>query len=229
MSENDAGPRARLVAVGVDLVAREGVQALSLREIARQAGVSHGAPRRYFPTHAALLSAIARQGFAGLADEVAAAMADCDAVDDDDTSAAGAGADAGAVVFGGGSPRARILALGRVYLGFAAANRGMFELMFRHDLLENGGLGQAPGLRETSLPLFGVLVDLVRRAGTRADGEPGPAEELTPEVVAGALWANLHGVAQLWAWGSLQLASGDDDAEPLLRAALDAHLGPERP
>jgi hypothetical protein len=44
--------------------------------------------------------------------------------------------------------------------------------------------------------------------------------------VAGALWANLHGIAQLWQWGSLQLTVGVDDVQPLLRAALDAHLGP---
>jgi len=47
-------------------------------------------------------------------------------------------------------------------------------------------------------------------------------------IVAGALWANLHGIAQLWGWGSLQLATGLTDPGPLLQAALDAHLGPER-
>ena len=52
--------RARLVEAGVELVAREGTEALSLREIARRAGVSHGAPRRYFPTHRELLAAVAR-------------------------------------------------------------------------------------------------------------------------------------------------------------------------
>ncbi|MEU5212766.1 TetR/AcrR family transcriptional regulator [Streptomyces sp. NPDC020742] len=186
----DPGLRARLIEAGADLLAHEGVQALSLREIARRAGVSHGAPRRYFPTHLALLSAIARQGFADLAAEATGALD-------------GAGAD----------PRARLLALGRCYLGFARARRGMFELMFRHDLLESNELG----LRETSLPLFGVLVDLVAQVD-----RPGDAP---PRLVAGALWANLHGIAQLWGWGSLPLATGADDVEPLLRAALDAHLG----
>ncbi|MEU5025582.1 TetR/AcrR family transcriptional regulator [Streptomyces milbemycinicus] len=193
MSEHDTGLRSRLIEVGVDLVTREGMQSLSLREIARRAGVSHGAPRRYFPTHLALLSAIARQGFAELAAGVAEAVGD-----------------------GRVEPRAQLMALGRVYLGFALTNRGMFELMFRHDLLESDHLG----LRETSLPLFGVLVDLVARAH--------PATDAPPQVVAGALWANLHGIAQLWGWGSLQLATGTDDVEPLLRAALEAHLGPER-
>ncbi|MBB4888542.1 TetR/AcrR family transcriptional regulator [Streptomyces netropsis] len=189
MSERDMGLRSRLIEVGVELVTSEGLQALTLREIARRAGVSHGAPRRYFPTHLDLLSAIARQGFADLAARVTEAVGD-----------------------GRAAPRERLLALGRVYLDFALANRGMFELMFRHDLLESDRLG----LRDTSLPLFGILVDLVTLVRPDADAP----------VVAAALWANLHGIAQLWCWGSLQLATGAPDVEPLLRTALDAHLGP---
>ncbi|MCU7822080.1 TetR/AcrR family transcriptional regulator [Kitasatospora sp. DSM 101779] len=191
MNEENIGLRERLVEAGVELLAAEGVQALTLREIARRTGVSHGAPRRYFPTHLELLSAIARRGFAELAARATAA----------------AGADEGA------DPRERLTALCRVYLDFARTDRGMFELMFRHDLLASGRLG----LRETSLPLFGMLVDLVARARPRTG--------VAPELAAAALWANLHGIAQLHGWGSLQLATGSEDAEPLLRAALDAHLG----
>ncbi|MFJ8079610.1 TetR/AcrR family transcriptional regulator [Streptomyces sp. NPDC096205] len=187
MHESETGLRARLVEVGVELVTREGVQALTLREIARRAGVSHGAPRRYFPTHLELLSAIARRGFADLAERTAHAL-------------------------GGGDPREQVAALARVYLEFALDRRGMYELMFRHDLLESGHLG----LRDTSLPLFAALVELV--AAVRPDADA--------RVVAGALWANLHGIAQLWGWGSLQLATGAQDFGPVLNAALDAHLGP---
>ncbi|MFI2236665.1 TetR/AcrR family transcriptional regulator [Streptomyces chrestomyceticus] len=187
----DGGLRSRLVATGAELVATEGAQALTLREIARRAGVSHGAPRRYFPTHLSLLSAIARQGFGELSEHLAASAAD---------SLPG--------------PRAQLHALARAYLDFARTRPGMYELMFRHDLLESGHLG----LRDTSLPLFSTLVDLIAQVGTR------PAAD--PAVVAGALWANLHGIAQLWGWGSLQLATGTADVEPLLSAALDAHLGP---
>ncbi len=189
-SDHD-GLRGRLVRVGVELVNAEGAQALSLREIARRAGVSHGAPRRHFPTHLDLLSAIARQGFAELAARVAA----------EDREGAG--------------PRERIALLARVYLDYAGSWRGMYELMFRHDLLESGRLG----LRETSLPLFARLTELVARVRPGAD----------PVVVAGALWANLHGIAQLWHWGSLRLATGGADPAPLLAAALDAHLGPAEP
>ncbi|MET9736021.1 TetR/AcrR family transcriptional regulator [Streptomyces sp. NPDC006458] len=191
MHESDTGLRARLVEVGVELVAHEGAQALTLREIARRAGVSHGAPRRHFPTHLELLSAIARRGFADLAGHTAPALADEKA-----------------------GPREQIAAVAHCYVEFALANPGMYELMFRHDLLESGHLG----LRDTSLPLFAALAERV--AAVRPDADA--------RTVAGALWANLHGIAQLWGWGSLQLATGADDFTPLLDATLDAHLGSGR-
>ncbi|MGI5348157.1 TetR/AcrR family transcriptional regulator [Streptomyces sp. CA-250714] len=198
MSEpnTEAGLRERLVRAGVELVAREGARGVSLREIARQAGVSHGAPRRYFPTHLSLLSAIAREGFGQLAAEAGRALAEREAE----------------------GPRAQLTALARAYLAFARDHRGMYELMFRHDLLESGVLG----LRETSLPLFDVLVDLVARA--RREDTEAPKEGHRAQ--AGALWAALHGIAQLGAWRSLQLATGAE-ADDVLRATLDAHLGPE--
>ncbi|MER6383386.1 TetR/AcrR family transcriptional regulator [Streptomyces sp. NPDC001250] len=190
MTESDIGLRERLVDVGVELLAAEGLRALTLREIARRAGVSHGAPRRYFPTHLELLSAIARRGFADLAERTRTTLAQAPA-----------------------EPRARVAVLARAYLEFALGDPGMYELMFRHDLLESGHLG----LRETSLPLFEVLAGLVGEARPEADARR----------VAGALWANLHGLAQLWRWRSLQLAVGDEDLGALLDAVLVAHLGTE--
>ncbi|MFJ1705928.1 TetR/AcrR family transcriptional regulator [Kitasatospora sp. NPDC088346] len=236
--------RERLVDVGVELVTAEGPGSLGLREIARRAGVSHGAPRRYFPTHHALLSTIARRGFADLSALFAAATG------------------------GAASPRGQLHALGRAYVGYALAHRGMFELMFRHDLLDGGKhRSDQPRLRDSTLPLFERTVGLVaeyraeravaRRPFTPSDTGPPPA------VTAAALWANLHGTAQLWAWGSLQLAldtppadhapagrtsagrtsagrtstgrapagrapadQGPDALDHLLTAVLDAHLGP---
>ncbi|MEV4542950.1 TetR/AcrR family transcriptional regulator [Micromonospora echinaurantiaca] len=195
MSELEGGLRVRLVEVGVELLAQAGPRALTLREIARRAGVSHGAPRRYFPTHQALLAAIAREGYQHLGQQVAELV----------------GGDAP-------DPHAQLLALSRLYLSFAQDNRGMFELMFRHDLLRGNGIG----LREASQALFGVLVDLVDRARPAVAGAPPPA------VTAAALWASLHGIAELWQWGSLQTTVRTDDVEPLLRAALDAHVGPPK-
>jgi len=173
--------RSRLVAAGVGLVAEQGIQALSLREIARRAGVSHGAPRRYFPTHRELLAAVARVGY----DRLTARIGALDRH---------------------GDPRRDLLALGRLYLDFARADRGMFELMFRYELLH----GNREGLRAAGKPLFGVLVSLL-------------PDRPTTLARAGAFWATLHGIAQLSLWGTLDVVgSGDPDA--LLSAAVDAYV-----
>jgi len=214
MEERESPLRERLIDVGVDLVMTDGAASLGLREIARRAGVSHGAPRRYFSTHHALLSAIARRGFADLGARFAAATG------------------------GTTSPRGQLQALGRAYVGYALEHRGMFELMFRHDLLDSEKhASDQPRLRESTLPLFERIVGLVaqcrteqasvHRSGTLNEAWPPPA------VTAAALWANLHGIAQLWTWGSLQLAldtpppsaPSGDQLDRLVAAVLDAHLG----
>ncbi|WP_404952926.1 TetR/AcrR family transcriptional regulator [Streptomyces sp. 147326] len=205
--------RERLIDVGAELVTSEGTGALGLREIARRAGVSHGAPRRYFPTHHSLLSAIARRGFADLGARITAVTAEAGSGSNAD---ADADADADAVK---SSAREQVRAIGCAYVGYALERPGMFELMFRHDLLDSTDQAPSdePRLRDATLPLFHLLVALVSRCGA--------AE---PSVTAAALWANLHGVAQLWRWGSLPLVLGEDRAagvERMVRAAVDAHLG----
>ncbi|MDI3409229.1 TetR/AcrR family transcriptional regulator [Streptomyces cavernicola] len=216
--------RERLIDAGVELVLAGGSASVGLRETARRAGVSHGAPRRYFPTHHALLSAVARRGFEDLGARFEAAVA------------------------AASTAREQLEAVSRVYVEYALEHRGMFELMFRHDLLDSAAqAADQPRLRESALPLFGHITELVarcraeRNAGRHPDG-PYENEPL-PAVTAAALWSNLHGIAQLWAWGSLQLAleapplgDGPDDdqrddrrndrRDRLIAAALDAHLGP---
>jgi AcrR family transcriptional regulator len=191
MSMSETELERRLIAAGVALLRESGTEALSLREIARRAGVSHGAPRRYFPTHQTLLAAIAREGFRELGTLVG------DTLGRDDLE-----------------PRDAVLALARRYREFARDEPGMFALMFRHDLLRGNGIG----LREQSRPLFGVLVELLTRAAVP-----------DPPVTAAALWAGLHGVVQLWQWGSLQVATGVDDPDALLVATVTAHLPDPEP
>ncbi|MFI1911974.1 TetR/AcrR family transcriptional regulator [Nocardia sp. NPDC020380] len=117
--------RDRLVTAGVEMLEDIEAGQLGLRAIARAAGVSHGAPRRYFPTHNALLAAIAARGYADLRTEIEAVQAD--------------------------SPRERLIRTGLAYVDFATRRREMFTLMFRHDLLEGAG----ENLCETAtLPLF---------------------------------------------------------------------------
>jgi hypothetical protein len=90
-----------------------------------------------FPSRLELLSAVARRGFASLAAQLGEAAAAST-----------------------GSARAKLAALGQAYLDFARSDRGMYELMFRHDLLESNRLG----LRDVSLPLFRMVTTLVAGA-----------------------------------------------------------------
>src|ERR1700760_4568679 len=76
-----------------------GAQDLSLRELAREVGVSHAAPRRHFPDKQALLDALALNGF----EQLGAVLTD--AIND-------AGEDF----------EARMLAIARAYTGYATAH-----------------------------------------------------------------------------------------------------------
>ncbi|WP_298967292.1 TetR/AcrR family transcriptional regulator [uncultured Methylobacterium sp.] len=83
----------------------DGTAEISLRSVARAAGVSAMAPYRHFPDKAALLGAVAEEGFRGLQAELEAA------------DAAANGADA-------------LVAQGLAYIAFAARRPALFRLMF---------------------------------------------------------------------------------------------------
>ncbi|MDQ0613913.1 AcrR family transcriptional regulator [Microbacterium sp. W4I4] len=80
---------------------------LSLRELTGEIGVSHAAPRRYFPDRQALLDALATEGFARIGARLREATAE-------------------------GNQQERIRAIARAYLDFTAAEPNLVELMFAH-------------------------------------------------------------------------------------------------
>lgn len=96
--------KAALIAAGAAQVDGEGADAVSLRDLARQVGVSAPAAYRHFADKDALLQAIAAAGFQDLAVQFGA--------------------------IAGPDPRERLLQLGLAYLRFAEARPGMFRLMF---------------------------------------------------------------------------------------------------
>ncbi|MBO9624335.1 MAG: TetR/AcrR family transcriptional regulator [Sphingomonas sp.] len=96
--------RERLVQVAMEMLA-EGASELSLRSVARAAGVSAMAPYRHFPDKAALLSAVADAGFVMLRASLEAADAEV-------------------------SGREALVAQGLAYLAFARAHPALFRLMF---------------------------------------------------------------------------------------------------
>lgn len=62
--------RPALLAAAGEILEEDGTDGLSLRAVARHAGVSHNAPYRHFSNRAALLAALAAEGFATLADRL---------------------------------------------------------------------------------------------------------------------------------------------------------------
>ncbi|WP_067574496.1 TetR/AcrR family transcriptional regulator [Nocardia acidivorans] len=68
--------RATILAAAAEQIAADGVDAISLRGLARRAEVSHAAPAHHFGDRAGLLTALAIEGFDLLAEEMNAAADD---------------------------------------------------------------------------------------------------------------------------------------------------------
>ena len=95
--------RDRLVTHAIAVLESEGIDAVTIRRVAREAGVSHGAPLRHFPTRADLLAAVAATGFARLQGLLEAP----------------------------GVGRERLVAACRSYVEFARSAPALYDLMFR--------------------------------------------------------------------------------------------------
>ncbi|HTI22130.1 MAG TPA: TetR/AcrR family transcriptional regulator [Kutzneria sp.] len=65
--------RRQVLTAAAEVIAERGVAAVSLRDLARQAGVSHAAPAHHFGNRTGLLTALAAEGFERLAAELGAA------------------------------------------------------------------------------------------------------------------------------------------------------------
>ena len=139
--------RNALIEAGLAVLAKDGMAALSLRRVARDAGVSHNAPYAHFADKEALLSGIAEQGFIGLAAEMDKAIKHTPE----------------------GSLE-RLKGFGNAYVRFALRNPQAFQLMFANLPLEvHIALGQkAYGTFERVLD----AVVAAQAAGGVREGEP---------------------------------------------------------
>jgi AcrR family transcriptional regulator len=105
------------------ILEEEGLGALSLRSVARRAGVSHAAPYRHYASREALLAALAVEGYGELREAIAKAAA-----------------------APGGRPD-RIAHIGAAYMRFAVHHGGLMRLMFGSEFLDRT---QFAGLTEAS-------------------------------------------------------------------------------
>lgn len=102
--------REALLDASLQLIEAEGIGAVSLRRVAREAGVSPGAPYHHFADRAALLASLSARGYQLVTDDFAAARATA------------------------GSPVQALTAIIRAYVGFAQRQPAYFRLMFRPEL-----------------------------------------------------------------------------------------------
>ncbi|MFE6624123.1 TetR/AcrR family transcriptional regulator [Streptomyces sp. NPDC057740] len=148
--------RAALLAAAERTLRDKGAAALSLRELAREVGVSHAAPGRHFKDKQALLNALALTGYERLAQTL-------DAAEDPALPL-----------------EPRLTALARAYLGFAIDNAALLELMYARKHEPDASEQMAAAVEATVGSLVRVLADAQRR-GEIIDGDP---EELN--LVTGA-------------------------------------------
>jgi AcrR family transcriptional regulator len=128
-------------------VRERGVQDLSLRELAREIGVSHAAPRRHFADRQALLDALAVAGFDRLGDDLRRALKRA-----------------------GPEFEPRLRAIADAYIRFATRDAALLELMFagKH---QPGGAALEAAADRTFSPVF-ELIEQGQAEGVLESGEP---------------------------------------------------------
>jgi AcrR family transcriptional regulator len=137
--------RAELLDLAQKRIEETGAAGLSLRELAREIGVSHGAPQRHFADKQALLDALAVRGLDELGELVEARIGACE---------------------DGGFDR-RLLAFAHAYVDFATAHPVLLSLIFaRKDT------ASVPELRAANERAFAApqrVIDDALRAGEIVD------------------------------------------------------------
>lgn len=158
----------------LDLVRTQGHGSMSLREVARAAGVSHNAPYHHFGDRTGLLKRLSERSMAELLDRLRAASAGGDPAD---------------------SARRRAVAVCRAYARYAAEYPERFRIIYDPEVCVPG----APS--ETMAPLITEMEQMVAQAAEAMlpDGTPEAQAAL-----ATGLWGSVHGLAELVVAGHIE-------------------------
>lgn len=192
---------AALLEAGELLLKEQGIAGISLRAVAKAAGVSHAAPYRHFRDKEHLLASVAERGFESLIETMQAAAGEQD------------------------DPAHRLREAAVAYVSFAMQNSEMHHLMFG-GLLDNGETALV--LQDSRLRAFGTLRNIVD-AGVKADiYRNSSAREIT--LTAWSLmhgFAMLMSTGQLQSGGSIAQieAMARSQAELLLQGLRKAGDG----
>ena len=180
------GPRARehkryhhgdlrhaLIHTGLEVIDREGLQALSIRRLAAKIGVSHTAPIYHFANKNELIGAIATEGFRIYNRTVAPVLEEPD-------------------------PRERFVGLGRRYFQFASEHSAYYRLIFGPSG-DTWTTGETDELAEESSRAFESLLSTVAYY-LQSNGVNGSKADFEKRVRMTSImtWAHVHGTVMLW-------------------------------
>lgn len=158
-----------LIAATIALVEEKGVENVSVRDVARKAGVSSGAPFRHFASKTALLTAVAEQAISRLTAAVADALAEA----------------------GERSPLEELRAIGRGYLRWATENPTHFQIVSSRTLID---FQSSARLVDENEAIRMLMVDLIDRA--RNCGEL--SADIDADDLMVTLRGFAYGLARLW-------------------------------
>lgn len=160
--------RQALLNAARELAAEVGVDAFSLREVARRAGVSHGAPYHHFADKTALVRALALRAFEDMQrDLLAATTQHTDAL-------------------------AQIQALSLAYVQFALRHPAEFRFMFSRELCLKPDEPGPDQIKRAGENAYAILKQALQYGQSQGLIQSAPLENL-----AFTLWCALHGLSTL--------------------------------
>jgi len=192
-----------LLAAAERVLERDGLAGLTLRAVAREAGVSHAAPTHHFGDLTGLLSELAAIGFRRFSAAMIAAR-------NSETH-----------------PLLKGLANAKAYVAYAQASPGMFSLMFRTERLDMS----RPSLHEAATASFEGLASAV--GAGRNEKLTGEELTLDQAAAIARAWSLVHGFTTLLLDGRLQdilhrLPAGtqvDQLLDAMLRSTVPRPMG----
>jgi AcrR family transcriptional regulator len=190
-----------LIAAALELAEEGGADAVSVREAARRAGVSPGAPFRHFPSRNDLMSAVAAEAQRRFRSAIATAIAETSSED----------------------PLVRFRAFGLAYLRWAMKNPAHFEVIssgkyFAHD--------QSAAVREDNAELIDMTGQLLSDAQDR--GQLRSADLRIMKIAGRALvygFARMNIDGHFPRWGVAD-AEADQMAEAIITLFVDGIAKP---
>jgi AcrR family transcriptional regulator len=191
-----ADVRAQILEAAIKTIEESGLADVSMREVARRAGVSHQLPYHYFTDRESILAAIAEQGFAILRERLERVVTGRNGRTE--------------------TAAERLAAAGRTYVAFACEHPAHFRVMFRRDYV---AIDRFPSTKACADSVFDLLPRIIQDC--IIEGLP-PEPNPTALVVLG--WSMTHGLACLLLDGPLEKKLPDVAAarEALIHDVMDA-------